>query len=131
MLPSMARSDVCPSSILCYKSPLESMIFCSGNEYARKVKQSCLCRTFKCPHSQLSFQLSMLRFYTANFTCKSAVLLVTVIIFSHQTVSRLLSKPNIQSGKYNEMDSILIGTAVSERVIKEMSKPAIPLVKAL
>ena len=28
-------------------------------------------------------------------------------------VSRLLSSPNIQSGKYNEMDPILIGTAVS------------------
>ena len=41
------------------------------------------------------------------------------------------SSPNIQSGKYNEMDPILIGTAVSEHVIKEMSKPAVPLVKAL
>ena len=29
------------------------------------------------------------------------------------------------------MDPILIGTAVSEHVIKEMSKPAVPLVKAL
>ena len=27
------------------------------------------------------------------------------------------------------MDSILIGTAISEHVIKEMSKPAVPLVK--
>ena len=27
--------------------------------------------------------------------------------------SRLQSSPNIQSGKYNEMDPILIGTAVS------------------
>ena len=44
--------------------------------------------------------------------------------------SRLLSSPNIQSGKYNEMDPILIGTAVSEHVIREISKPAIPLVKA-
>ena len=49
----------------------------------------------------------------------------------HQTVSRLLSSPNIQSGKNNEMDPILIGTAVSKHVIKEMSKPAVPLVKAL
>ena len=52
-------------------------------------------------------------------------------LVSHQTVSRLLSSPNIQSGKYNEMDPILIGTAVSKHVIKEMSKPAVPLVKAL
>ena len=52
-------------------------------------------------------------------------------LVSHQTVSWLLSSPNIQSGKYNEMDPILIGTAVSEHVIKEMSKPAVPLVKAL
>ena len=29
------------------------------------------------------------------------------------------------------MDPFLIGTAVSEHVIKEMSKPAVPLVKAL
>ena len=29
------------------------------------------------------------------------------------------------------MDPILIGTAVSEHVIKEMSKPAVPLVKVL
>ena len=29
------------------------------------------------------------------------------------------------------MDPILIGTAVSEHVIKEMSIPAVPLVKAL
>ena len=39
--------------------------------------------------------------------------------------------PNIQSGKYTEKDTILIGTAVSEHVIREMSKPAVPLVKAL
>ena len=52
-------------------------------------------------------------------------------LVSHQTVSRLQSSPNIQSGKYNEMDPILIGTAVSEHVIKEMSKPVVPLVKAL
>ena len=44
---------------------------------------------------------------------------------------RLLSSPNKQSGKYNEMDPIMIGTAVSEYVIREMSKPAVPLVKAL
>ena len=44
---------------------------------------------------------------------------------------RLLSSPNKQSGKYNEMDPILIGTAVSEHVIREMIKPAVPLVKAL
>ena len=44
---------------------------------------------------------------------------------------QLLSLPNIQSGKYNEKDPILIGTAVSEHVIREMSKPAVPLVKAL
>ena len=43
------------------------------------------------------------------------------MLVSHPTVSRLLSSPNIQSGKYNEMDPILIGTAVSEHVIKEMS----------
>ena len=49
----------------------------------------------------------------------------------HPTVSRLLSSSNIQSGKYNKMDPILIGTAVSEHVIKEMSKPAVPLVKVL
>ena len=36
-----------------------------------------------------------------------------VTVVSHQTASRLLSSPNIQSGKYNEMDPILIGTAVS------------------
>ena len=53
------------------------------------------------------------------------------LLVSHPTVSRLLSSPNIQSGKYNEMDPILIGTAVSEHVIKEMSKPAVPLVKVL
>ena len=29
------------------------------------------------------------------------------------------------------MDPILIGTAVSEHVIKEMNKPAVPLVKVL
>ena len=29
------------------------------------------------------------------------------------------------------MDPILIGTAVSEHVIREMSKPAVPLVKVL
>ena len=29
------------------------------------------------------------------------------------------------------MDPILIGTAVSEHVIREMSKPTVPLVKAL
>ena len=29
-----------------------------------------------------------------------------------------------QSGKYNEMDPILIGAAASEHVIREMSKPA-------
>ena len=54
-------------------------------------------------------------------------------LVSHQTVSRLLSSPNIQSGKYmyNEMDPILIGPAISEHAIKEMSKPAVPLVKAL
>ena len=52
-------------------------------------------------------------------------------LVSHPAVSRLLSSPNIQSGKYNEMDPILIGTAVSEHVIKEMSKPAVPLVKVL
>ena len=52
-------------------------------------------------------------------------------LVSHPTVSRLLSSPNIQSGKYNEMNPILIGTAVSEHVIKEMSKPAVPLVKVL
>ena len=34
-------------------------------------------------------------------------------VVSHQTVSRLLSSPNKQSGKYNENDPILIGTAVS------------------
>ena len=39
--------------------------------------------------------------------------------------------PNIQSGKYNEMDPILIGTGVFEHVIKEMSKPAVPLVKVV
>ena len=33
--------------------------------------------------------------------------------------------------KYNEKDPILIGTAVSEHVMREMSKPAVPLVKAL
>ena len=45
--------------------------------------------------------------------------------------SQLLSSLNKQSGKCNEMDPILIGTTVSEHVIKEMSKPAVPLVKAL
>ena len=44
---------------------------------------------------------------------------------------RLLASPNKQSGKYNEMDPILTGTAVSEHVIREMSKHAVPLVKAL
>ena len=44
---------------------------------------------------------------------------------------RLLSLPNKQYGKYNEMDPILIDTAVYEHVIREMSKPAVPLVKAL
>ena len=34
-------------------------------------------------------------------------------LVSHQTVSRLLSSPNTQSRKYNEMDPILIGTTVS------------------
>ena len=53
------------------------------------------------------------------------------LLVSHQTVSRLLSSPNTHSGKYNEMDPILIGTAVCKHVIKEMSKPAVPLVKAL
>ena len=45
--------------------------------------------------------------------------------------SRLLSSPNIQSGKYNEIDPILIGTAVSAHMIREMSKPAVSLVKVL
>ena len=45
--------------------------------------------------------------------------------------SHLLSSPNKQSGKYNKKDPILIGTAVSDHVIRDMSKPAIPLVKAL
>ena len=37
----------------------------------------------------------------------------TTGVVSHQTVSRLLSSPNKQSGKYNKSDPILIGTAVS------------------
>ena len=60
-----------------------------------------------------------------------AMVLSIVWLVSHPTVSRLLSSPNIQSGKYNEIDPILIGTAVSEHVIKEISKPAVPLVKVL
>ena len=44
---------------------------------------------------------------------------------------RLLSLPDKQSGKYNEMDSILIGTAVSEHVTREMIKSDVPLVKVL
>ena len=39
--------------------------------------------------------------------------------------------PNKQSGKYNKMDPILIGTAVSKHVIREMIKPAVQLVKVL
>ena len=42
-----------------------------------------------------------------------------------------ISLPNKQSGKYNEMDPILIGTAVSGYVIREMIKTAVPLVKEL
>ena len=44
---------------------------------------------------------------------------------------QLLSSPNKHSGKYNEMDPILIGTAISEYVIREMIKPGVPSVKAL
>ena len=44
---------------------------------------------------------------------------------------RFLSLPNKQSGKYNKMDPILIGTAVSDHVIRERSKPAVQMVKAL
>ena len=58
--------------------------------------------------------------------------LVAVSIILAPDCCRLLSSPNKQSGKYNEMDPILIGTAVSEQnFIREMSKPAVPLVKAL
>ena len=45
---------------------------------------------------------------------KEIQLISYISLISHQTVSRLLSSPNIQSGKYNEMDPILISTAVSK-----------------
>ena len=73
--------------------------------------------------------LSMHTTYSNTIILQYACLVAAVV--SHQTASRLLSSPNIQSGKYNEMDPILIGTVVSKHVIKEMSKPAVPLVKAL
>ena len=65
-----------------------------------------------------------------------ATLYMPLYVFSYNCslapdCSRLLSSPNKQSGKYNEMDPILIGTAISEHVIREMSKPTVPLVKAL
>ena len=59
--------------------------------------------------------------------------LVAAVLVSHQTVSarlRFLSSPKL-SGKYNEMDHILIGIAVSEYIISEMIKSAVPLVKVL
>ena len=78
-------------------------------------------------------QLDIASTQNLKFDSRTWLYIYTVqsVLVSHQTVSRLLSSPNIQSGKYNEMDTILIGTAVSEHVIKEMSKPAVPLVKAL
>ena len=50
-------------------------------------------------------------FYSYKFVIKSRNKVLK--LGKSPDCSRLQSSPNIQSGKYNEMDPILIGTAVS------------------
>ena len=118
--------EVLERCILCRKS----MTACILEEDAFSHHDSIINNYIQCDARSANLWSDKIRM-DAHFS-SILVFLSLKWLVSHQTVSgRLLSSPNKQSGKYNEVDPILIGTAVSEHVIREMSKPAVPLVKAL